>query len=98
MEPLSIGSSAPKFKGLKFKEIDSITLKDYNGKYVILDFWFKDCFPCIKAIASLNKLRIKYPTKDLVILGLNPVDNKEKNKEKLNEFIEINKMSYPTIL
>ena len=97
MEPLAIGLKAPKFKGLRFKENDSITLQDYNGKYVILDFWYKDCFPCIKAIASLNELRTKYSAKDLVILGLNPFDNKEKNKEKLNDFIEINKMSYPTI-
>ncbi|AFU67719.1 thiol:disulfide interchange protein, TlpA_like family [Psychroflexus torquis ATCC 700755] len=97
MEPLAIGLKAPKFKGLRFKEKDSITLQDHNGKYVILDFWYKDCFPCIKAIASLNELRTKYSAKDLVILGLNPFDNKEKNKEKLNDFIEINKMSYPTI-
>jgi len=97
MQPLAIGLKAPKFKGLIFKENDSITLQDYNGKYVILDFWYKDCFPCIKAIASLNELRTKYSAKDLVILGLNPFDNKEKNKKKLNDFIEINKMSYPTI-
>jgi len=97
MQPLAIGLKAAKFKGLIFKENDSITLQDYNGKYVILDFWYKDCFPCIKAIASLNELRTKYSAKDLVILGLNPFDNKEKNKKKLNDFIEINKMSYPTI-
>ena len=97
MEPLAIGLNAPEFKGMNFKENDSIILKDYKGKYVILDFWYKDCFPCIKAIASLNELRTKYTAKDLVILGLNPFDNKEKNKEKLDEFIKINKMSYPTI-
>jgi thiol-disulfide isomerase/thioredoxin len=97
MEPLAIGLSAPQFTGLQFKEKDSIRLQDYTGKYVILDFWYKGCFPCIKAIASLNEIRTKYSTEDLVILGLNPFDNKEKNKEKLNQFIEINKMSYPTI-
>jgi thiol-disulfide isomerase/thioredoxin len=97
MEPLANGLRAPKFTGLNFKDNDSITLEDYKGKYLILDFWYKDCFPCIKAIASLNELRTKYPANDLVILGLNPFDNKEKSKEKLNEFIEINKMIYPTI-
>jgi alkyl hydroperoxide reductase subunit AhpC len=97
MEPLEIGLDAPKFTGQKFKSQDTITLQKYNGKYVILDFWYKDCFPCIEAIASLSKLRDKYASNEVVILGLNPFDNAEKDKDKLSEFIEINKMNYPTV-
>lgn len=97
MELLALGLSAPPFTGLNFQVSDSIKLENYKGKYVLLDFWFKDCFPCIKAIASLNEIRAKYSKNDLVILGLNPIDTKEKDKIKLKEFIEINKMSYPTV-
>jgi peroxiredoxin len=97
MEPLAIGQKAPEFKGFNYQLKDSISLGQYNKKYVLIDFWYKDCFPCIKAIASLNKIRTEYSKDDLVILGLNPFDNKEENKEKLEEFIEINKMNYPTI-
>ncbi|NGX85412.1 TlpA disulfide reductase family protein [Aequorivita sp. KMM 9714] len=98
MEPIANGIEAPAFKGFNFQLNDSISLKDYRNKYVLVDFWYKDCFPCIKAIASLNKLRTEYSKNDLTILGLNPYDNKEKDKEKLKEFIEINEMNYPTIL
>jgi len=97
MKPIANGIEAPAFKGFNFKLKDSISLKDYRNKYVLVDFWYKECFPCIKAIASLNKLRTEYSKNDLVILGLNPYDNKEKDKKKLEEFIEINKMNYPTI-
>jgi len=97
MEPISNGIEAPTFEGFSFQLRDSISLKDYRNKYVLVDFWYKDCFPCIKAIASLNKLRTQYSKDDLVILGLNPYDNEEENREKLEEFIEINKMEYPTI-
>jgi thiol-disulfide isomerase/thioredoxin len=97
MEPIAIGTNAPEFNGFSFQINDSINLKDYRNKYVLIDFWYKDCFPCIKAIGSLNKLRSKYLKEDLIILGLNPYDNKEKDREKLNEFIEINEMNYPTI-
>lgn len=97
MEPITNGIKAPIFKGFNFQLNDSLSLEDYKNKYILLDFWYKDCFPCIKAIASLNKLRTEYSKKDLIILGLNPYDNKEKDKDKLEEFIKINKMNYPTI-
>ena len=97
MEPIANGIEAPEFEGFNFQLNDSISLKDYRNKYVLVDFWYKDCFPCIKAIASLNKIRTEYSKNDLAILGLNPFDNKEKDKEKLKEFIEINEMNYPTI-
>ncbi|MGM0609309.1 MAG: TlpA family protein disulfide reductase [Candidatus Muiribacteriota bacterium] len=97
MAPLANDQKAPEFKGFNFQLKDSISLKEYRNKYILIDFWYKDCFPCIKAIASLNKIRTEYSKNDLVILGLNPFDNKEKNKEKLEEFIKINKMNYPTI-
>lgn len=98
IEPLATGIKSPLFNGLNFQKNDSIKLSNYEGKYIILDFWYKDCFPCTKAITSLNKLRIKYSENDLVILGINPYDTIEKDKEKLEKFIEITKMNYPAIL
>lgn len=97
MEPIANGIKAPKFTGFHFQLKDSISLNDYKNKYVLIDFWYRDCFPCIEAISSLNKLRTKYSKNDLVILGLNPYDNKVEDEEKLKDFIEINKMNYPTI-
>lgn len=97
MEPIANGIEAPVFEGFNFQLNDSISLKDYRNKYVLVDFWYKDCYPCIKAIASLNKIRTKYSKNDLAILGLNPYDNKEKDREKIKKFIEINEMNYPTI-
>ncbi len=97
MELIANGQKAPQFKGFDFQLKDSISLKEYKNKYVLIDFWYRDCFPCMKAIASLNKIRMKYPKDKLAILGLNPFDNKQKKRKKLEEFIKINKMSYPTI-
>lgn len=97
MEPLANGFSAPKFNGFNFQTNDSIKFQNFKNKYIILDFWYKDCFPCIKAIALLNKLRVKYSKEKLDIFGLNPFDGKNKNKEKLAEFIEVNEMNYPTV-
>ncbi|MEM6263765.1 MAG: TlpA disulfide reductase family protein [Bacteroidota bacterium] len=97
MAPLAAGQKAHDFRGEVFPTHDSLSLSDYSGKVVILDFWYKDCFPCIKAIPYLSSVNEKYPDYQLVVLGLNPFDSKEKNRKKLPEFIEINKMSYPTV-
>lgn len=97
MKPLQNGVKAPEFNGVSFQKNVSIHLKDYKNKFVLIDFWYKNCFPCIEAIASLVKIRNKYSPDDLVILGLNPFDSKEKDKEKLKEFIQTNKMNYPTV-
>ena len=96
-ELLANGLDAPDFKGLDFQSNDSISLAEYRGKYVLIDFWYKDCFPCISAISSLNNIRSAYAEEDLVILGLNPIDDLEKKKEKIEAFIDINEMSYPAV-
>lgn len=97
MKPLRIGTEAPNFTGLNFQINDSIQLNQYKGKVVILDFWYKDCFPCMQAIPFFNRMNEKYPSQEFVILGLNPFDNQSKKIEKLNKFIELNKMNYATI-
>lgn len=97
MEPLANGVQTPAFKGFHYQLQDSVSLDEFDSKYIILDFWYKDCFPCIEAIPSLNLLRSKYAVEDLLILGINPIDNPEKSKEKLDRFIENNEMNYPSI-
>mgnify|MGYP006278136307 FL=1 len=95
--PLATGSKAPDFTGLNYQTNDSIQLVDYKNQIVILDFWYKDCYPCIKAIPFLSRLRDRYEESELAILGLNPFDHKEENRRKLPDFIEINKINYPIV-
>ena len=97
MEPLKNGVKAPIFKGTIFKIEKNIQLNDYKNKVILIDFWYKDCYPCIKAIPHLSKLNAKYSKKGLVVLGLNPYDKKEKNKKKLPDFVKINEMNYPIV-
>ncbi|TAH10623.1 MAG: TlpA family protein disulfide reductase [Sphingobacteriia bacterium] len=48
----------------KFKTTDmygnSINLKDYEGKTLVINFWFINCPPCRSEIPHLNKLVDKY--------------------------------------
>jgi len=97
LEPLKKGKIAPNFEGTIFSTGKTIKLSDYKDKVILVDFWYKDCYPCIKAIPHLSALKTKYSKNGLIVLGLNPYDKKEKNKKKLPEFIKINKMNYPIV-
>lgn len=53
-----------------------VTLNDLNGKVILLDFWYRGCYPCLKAIPDLIQLQEEF--KDhLVIIGINDIDDKE---------------------
>ena len=49
---------------------EPISLADFKGKVVILDFWAAWCPPCRKEIPGLVTLQRKYQDKGLVIIGV----------------------------
>lgn len=71
---LEIGQTAPDFTA---KLIDSsiFDLQKYKGKIVILDFWYRSCPPCLRAIPTLIEIDENYKRKGVVVLGINPYDN-----------------------
>jgi thiol-disulfide isomerase/thioredoxin len=91
------GTEAPNFIGENFTTKSKVSLSDYRGKLVLLDFYYMSCLPCIKAIPYLSKFQEKYKD-DLVVLGINSADNDENDKKKLPTFFEKNAMNYTTIL
>jgi len=48
---------------------DPISIKDLNGKLVLLDFWTFCCINCIHVIPDLKKLEEKYD-EELVVIGV----------------------------
>lgn len=61
---------------IKLQDGDSLKLKDLKGKVVLLDFWYRGCYPCLKAVPHLIELQEEFKN-DLVIIGVNDFDIQE---------------------
>jgi thiol-disulfide isomerase/thioredoxin len=44
--------------------------ESYTGKVVIVDVFTFDCINCKHVVPELRSLRVRYPTKDLLIVGI----------------------------
>lgn len=65
-----VGKPAPGWKapGLDGKEHD---LGDYRGKVVVLDFWYRGCGWCVKAMPQMNEVAEHFAGKPVAVLGMN---------------------------
>ncbi len=69
------GEFAPDFTALNGNG-DLITLSNFKGKYVLLDFWASWCIPCRKEIPELKKIYHSIHGKDFEIIMIS-IDRNE---------------------
>lgn len=89
------GVKAPDFT-LEDLSGNRISLSQYMGNVVILDFWATWCIPCHMSIPELVKLQDDYKDKGLVILGIS-VDSPSIKNSYLSSFKEKYKINYPIL-
>lgn len=68
-----------------------ITLSDYKGQVVYVDFWASWCGPCRKSLPQLNKLRAELGPKGFEVIAIN-VDEFE---EDALAFLDRYPVDYP---
>jgi thiol-disulfide isomerase/thioredoxin len=65
----SPGSTAQDFTSPELRG-EQLSLSDYKGKYVLLDFWASWCVPCRKGNPHLKALYEKYKDKEIEFIGV----------------------------
>jgi peroxiredoxin len=70
-------SAAPEFT-LPNTEGKKFALKDFKGRYVLLNFWATWCPPCVEEMPSLGRLNSVYGKNGLSVVAINDYESKEK--------------------
>ncbi|RZK28122.1 MAG: TlpA family protein disulfide reductase, partial [Hymenobacter sp.] len=66
--------SLPQFGGKKDEMFDSRNLK---GKLILLDFWIKNCGPCMESFPVLQQLQHRYGGDRFQLVSINAYDKKD---------------------
>jgi peroxiredoxin len=71
----------------------SVSLSDYRGKWVVVNYWATWCPPCLEEIPDLVDL-YEDNRDTIVVLG---IAFEEVNREYLKEFVDSHMISYPVM-
>ncbi len=91
---ISVGDTLPIFHML---DLDSnlIANTHQDRGIILLDFWYKNCAPCLFGMPAIERLYKKYKDRGLSVYGINGIDNNPDELKKLQ--IELG-ITYPTLL
>lgn len=92
-ELIKIGDQLPDFT-LTDLTGNTVALTDLSSGLILLDFWYKGCFPCQLAMPKIENLHQKYAAKGLQVFGVNPFD---KNNEQIKDWLQARNVSYNTL-
>ena len=87
------GDRAPDFKALTSAGVE-ISLAEYRGKIVVLDFFATWCAPCRQLTSFLVELEKKSKGSNLKIIGM---DVEDSGKEKITAYIREKGINYPLV-
>lgn len=77
---------------------EKISLSNYRGKVVLIDFFYQACYPCRLAIPALASLYTKFKERGFVVIGIDPVDKKNtENENELTTFLSKRQVNYPVL-
>ncbi len=88
------GKIAPAFS-LQNSHGQTISLADFKGKVILLDFWATWCPPCRQEIPHFIELQSQYGSQGLQVLGIS-VD--QKGWSVVEPFLEQAGINYPTLM
>jgi thiol-disulfide isomerase/thioredoxin len=70
-----------------------LALADLRGKVVVLDFWYRGCGWCVKAMPQMNAVAESFAGRPVAVLGMNT----DADVEDARLVVEVMGLKYPTL-
>ena len=93
LQPMKDSAPTPDFS-LVTPEGKKLSLKDFRGKVVLLNFWASWCVPCREEMPAMEKLYQEFRQKNFVVLAVAVKDR----KQDAIDFAKELKLTYPIAL
>jgi peroxiredoxin len=90
LEPMKESGPTPEFS-LPSLDGKKISLKDFRGKLVFLNFWASWCIPCREEMPAMERLYQEFKENNFVVLAVNVKDR----KGDATAFVKGLKLTYP---
>ena len=89
---VQVGDTAPNFT-LTADNSARVSLQDYKGKVVVLNFWAAWCPPCIEEEPSLNEFAKMLKDSGVAVVGVSV----DRNPQMYDKFVKRFQVAYPTV-
>jgi thiol-disulfide isomerase/thioredoxin len=76
LQPMKDNAPTPDF-ALATPDGKKLSLKDFRGKIVLLNFWASWCVPCREEMPAMEKLYQEFKQKNFVVLAIAVKDRKQ---------------------
>ena len=87
-----IGHPAPAWE-VKDLEGKTHTLEQYRGKVLVLDFWYRGCGWCMRAMPQVKEVAKQYRGKPVAVFGM----NNDRKEEDAKFVVEKMALEYPVL-
>jgi len=93
---LQKGSIAPDFS-LQSLDGRTVSLSDFHGQTVILNFWASWCPPCKEEMPAIENFYQNNASSKITVLSVN-LTSQDSGKQSLQQFVQNYSLSFPILL